>query len=97
MAAARPRTLPAAIVPVLVGLAVAQPRDARSIGRRRQPRSRAALLIQIGTNLANDYYDFVNGADTPERLGPTRDHAGRARRAERRCGMRRSSCSPSRA
>jgi 1,4-dihydroxy-2-naphthoate octaprenyltransferase len=32
----------------------------------------AALSIQIGTNLANDYYDFEKGSDTPERLGPTR-------------------------
>jgi 1,4-dihydroxy-2-naphthoate polyprenyltransferase len=71
IAAARPRTLPAAIVPVLVGLAVASrirpidwPTAAATLG--------AALLIQIGTNIANDYYDFVSGADTSERLGPTR-------------------------
>jgi 1,4-dihydroxy-2-naphthoate octaprenyltransferase len=71
MAAARPRTLPAAVVPVLVGLAVASrsraldwPTAAATLA--------AALLIQIGTNLANDYYDFVSGADTADRLGPQR-------------------------
>ncbi len=71
MAAARPRTLPAAVVPVLVGLVVASrsrpidwPTAAATLG--------AALLIQIGTNLANDYYDFVSGADTADRLGPQR-------------------------
>ncbi len=71
LAAARPRTLSAALAPVLVGLAVAM---------REQPLHWpvaaatlcAALLIQIGTNLANDYYDFVNGADTADRLGPPR-------------------------
>jgi 1,4-dihydroxy-2-naphthoate octaprenyltransferase len=71
LAAARPRTLSAALAPVLVGLAVAMregPLDwttaAATLG--------AALLIQVGTNLANDYYDFVSGADTAERLGPPR-------------------------
>jgi 1,4-dihydroxy-2-naphthoate polyprenyltransferase len=71
LAAARPRTLSAALAPVLVGLAVAirehplhWPTAAATLC--------AALLIQIGTNLANDYYDFVSGADTPDRLGPPR-------------------------
>jgi 1,4-dihydroxy-2-naphthoate octaprenyltransferase len=71
LAAVRPRTLSAALAPVLVGLAVAM---------REQPLHWlvaaatlcAALLVQIGTNLANDYYDFVNGADTADRLGPPR-------------------------
>jgi 1,4-dihydroxy-2-naphthoate octaprenyltransferase len=71
IAAARPRTLPAAIVPVLVGLAVAcrtKPTDWATAAATLA----AALLIQIGTNLANDYYDFVSGADTADRLGPRR-------------------------
>ncbi len=71
--AARPRTLPAAIAPVLVGTAAAVewagelPRLGAFV---------AALIgsvfIQIGTNLANDYSDARRGADTADRLGPVR-------------------------
>ena len=71
--AARPRTLPAAIAPVLVGTAAAievageLPRVgaffAALIG---------SIFIQIGTNLANDYSDAKRGADTVDRLGPVR-------------------------
>ncbi len=69
--AARPRTLPAAVAPVLVGSALAW-RDAGL-----QPDAAAlclgfALLVQIGTNFANDYYDFLRGADAPGRVGPRR-------------------------
>jgi 1,4-dihydroxy-2-naphthoate polyprenyltransferase len=68
--AARPPTLPAAVVPVLVGSAAAV-----RVGF--QPLAflaalLAAVLIQIGTNFANDYFDFHKGADTAERLGPVR-------------------------
>ena len=69
--AARPKTLPAAAVPVLVGTAVASSTadiDATIFAATLA----AALLIQIGTNFANDYSDFVSGADTAERLGPVR-------------------------
>ena len=69
--AARLPTLPAAIVPVLVGGAVAA-----AIGGFRLLPFLAALfastLIQVGTNYANDYFDFKKGADTAERIGPTR-------------------------
>ncbi|MFB6310482.1 MAG: 1,4-dihydroxy-2-naphthoate polyprenyltransferase [Salinirussus sp.] len=73
--AARPQTLPAGAAPVVlgVGLAVANdvftplPALAALIG---------ALLIQIGTNFANDYFDAVKGADTPDRDGFTRVTAG---------------------
>jgi 1,4-dihydroxy-2-naphthoate octaprenyltransferase len=71
--AARPRTLPAAIAPVLVGTAVAieQHGDLRRVWA-----FIAALIgsifIQIGTNLANDYSDAKRGADTVDRLGPVR-------------------------
>lgn len=69
--ATRPRTLPAAVAPVLVGTALAWRVDAVN-----WPAAAAclgfALLVQIGTNFANDYYDAQKGADTPERVGPRR-------------------------
>lgn len=74
--AIRPQTLPAGLAPVLVGTAVAVadgvfapgPAMAALIG---------ALFIQIGTNLANDYYDAMRGVDTEDRTGFTRvTHAG---------------------
>ena len=69
--ASRPKTLPAAVAPVLVGTALAYadgqfrllPAVAAVLG---------ALLLQIGSNLANDYFDFIKGADTEDRLGPQR-------------------------
>lgn len=69
--AARPKTLPAAAVPVVVGTALA----ARLGEWHVVPAALClafALLVQIGTNLANDYFDFMKGADTRDRLGPTR-------------------------
>jgi 1,4-dihydroxy-2-naphthoate octaprenyltransferase len=73
--AARPRTLPAAIAPVLVGTALAG-----SEGTFRALPFVAALVgsvfIQIGTNLSNDYSDARRGADTDDRLGPVRVTAG---------------------
>jgi 1,4-dihydroxy-2-naphthoate octaprenyltransferase len=73
--AARIRTLPAAIAPVLVGTALA---GAGGIFRA-GPFAAAMLgsiLIQIGTNLANDYSDARRGADSEDRLGPVRVTAG---------------------
>src|SRR6478735_753408 len=73
--AARLRTLPAAIAPVLVGTALA-----RTEGTFRPGAFIAALLgaifIQVGTNLSNDYSDARRGADTEDRLGPVRVTAG---------------------
>ena len=73
--AARPRTLPAAVAPVLVGTALAASEDVF-----KPLRFVAALVgsifIQIGTNLANDYSDARRGADTEDRLGPVRVTAG---------------------
>ncbi len=69
--AARPKTLSAASVPVVVGSACAF-----NLGQARLGPALAALvgalLLQIGANFANDVYDYEKGADTAERLGPTR-------------------------
>ena len=75
LVAARPRTLPAAVSPVLVGTALAGSEDVF------RPLAFAAALvgsvfIQIGTNLSNDYSDARRGADTEDRLGPVRVTAG---------------------
>ena len=71
--AARPRTLPAAIAPVLVGTAAAVT-TAGSVPRWGGFIAAlvASVLIQIGTNLANDYSDAKRGADSADRLGPVR-------------------------
>jgi len=69
--AARPRTLPAAIAPVVVGSALAW-RDGVFDAAAAGLCLGFALLVQIGTNFANDYYDFVKGADTAARVGPRR-------------------------
>lgn len=73
--AARLRTLPASVAPVLVGTALAL-----GAGHFDPIAFLAALLgamfIQVGTNLSNDYSDARRGADTDERLGPVRVTAG---------------------
>ena len=71
LAAARPRTLPAAVAPVLVGSALAW-REGRFLPPAAFGCLAFALLVQIGTNFANDYYDFKKGADTADRVGPRR-------------------------
>jgi 1,4-dihydroxy-2-naphthoate octaprenyltransferase len=69
--AARPRTLPAAVAPVVVGSGLAA-RDGIFDAPAAALCLAFALLIQIGTNFANDYFDFMRGADTPQRVGPRR-------------------------
>jgi 1,4-dihydroxy-2-naphthoate octaprenyltransferase len=69
--AARPKTLAAAAAPVMLGCALAIGDGAVALVPSLAALL-AALLIQIGTNFANDYYDFVKGTDTPARVGPTR-------------------------
>jgi 1,4-dihydroxy-2-naphthoate octaprenyltransferase len=71
LSAARPKTLWASIAPVIIGTAMAF-----SFGMVNWLIAVLTLLsaisIQIATNFANDYYDFVHGVDTRERLGPVR-------------------------
>ncbi len=71
ISAARPRTLGAAFAPVLVGACLAQADGVLDL-----PVVAAclagAVAIQIATNFANDYFDFLKGADTEDRVGPVR-------------------------
>ncbi len=69
--AARPKTLWAAVAPVLIGTVMAWS-DNRFDGLIALLTFAATILIQIGTNFANDYYDFIKGADTGDRIGPQR-------------------------
>jgi 1,4-dihydroxy-2-naphthoate octaprenyltransferase len=76
VAGARPRTLPAAVVPVIVGTAAAADGDLGTgrgiIAWRFAAALVVALAIQIGTNYANDYSDGVRGTDSEARVGPVR-------------------------
>jgi 1,4-dihydroxy-2-naphthoate octaprenyltransferase len=74
VAGARPRTLPAAVVPVLVGTAVAAA-DGRVIWWRSVVALVVSLALQVGVNYANDYSDGIRGTDTG-RVGPIRLVAG---------------------
>ena len=69
--AARPKTLTAAVVPVVVGTGLALGQGVAALWPALAALA-GAVLIQIGTNLTNDYYDFHKGADTAERVGPVR-------------------------
>ena len=73
--AARVRTLPAAVAPVLVGSSLAI-HDGEFDGLAFACALLGALFIQVGTNLSNDYSDARRGADTEDRLGPVRVTAG---------------------
>ena len=73
IAGARVRTLPAAIVPVLVGTAAARGVDGPLIAWRAVAAGVVALALQIATNFANDYSDGIRGTDDPgARIGPVR-------------------------
>ena len=69
--AARPKTLIAAMAPVIVGLAMAAESGAWNTVTALLTIA-AAVLIQVGTNFHNDYSDFESGADTALRKGPLR-------------------------
>src|SRR5579871_5576048 len=75
LVAARPRTLPAAVAPVLVGTSLAI-RDGPFRALAFVAALLGAVLIQIGTNLSNDYSDARRGADADDRIGPVRVTAG---------------------
>lgn len=67
----RPKTLPAATAPVLLGTAIASRLGGLHWGAALAALV-GALLLQITSNLANDVFDYEKGKDTAERLGPTR-------------------------
>ena len=69
--ASRPRTLTAAAAPVFLGSGLAEGRGVFSLYPALAALV-AALLIQVGTNLANDYYDHLRGGDREDRVGPLR-------------------------
>lgn len=71
LVSARPKTLPAAVAPVLIGAAMACADGGLHVATL-VITALCALGIQIGTNYANDYYDFVKGTDTADRVGPLR-------------------------
>jgi 1,4-dihydroxy-2-naphthoate octaprenyltransferase len=73
IAGARVRTLPAAIVPVVVGTAAARGVDGPLIAWRAVAAAVVALALQVATNYANDYSDGIRGTDDPGgRVGPVR-------------------------
>ena len=73
VAGARVRTLPAAVVPVLVGTAAARGVDGPLVAWRAVAAGVVALALQVATNYANDYSDGIRGTDDPgARVGPVR-------------------------
>jgi 1,4-dihydroxy-2-naphthoate polyprenyltransferase len=87
VAAARPRTLLAALAPIAVGTAVAAAEGAARPGVAALALF-TALALQVAANFANDLFDFENGADTEERRGPPRAvQSGWLSAAEMRAGV----------
>lgn len=69
--AARPKTLPAALSPVVIGSVMAW-RDGVLASMPALLAFLGAIWIQIGTNFANDYFDYIKGTDRDDRIGPMR-------------------------
>jgi 1,4-dihydroxy-2-naphthoate octaprenyltransferase len=69
--AARLRTLPAAVAPVLLGIVLAISDGGFHVASATAALI-GALIIQVGTNFANDYFDFIKGTDNEDRIGPPR-------------------------
>lgn len=72
MLAARPKTLPLTVTPVIAGIALAVAETGHVAALAALGTLLGAVAIQIGTNLYNDAADFERGTDTPDRLGPQR-------------------------
>jgi 1,4-dihydroxy-2-naphthoate octaprenyltransferase len=70
--AARPKTLPASLSPVLLGLAAAKFDGAQISIHIALLTALSALMLQVSSNLINDYYDAIEGVDNEDRLGPQR-------------------------
>lgn len=86
--AIRPKTLPAAAASVIVGSSLAWYDGVLAVGPALAALA-IALLLQIGSNLANDVYDDERGTDTADRLGPTRvTQAGLLSRTQVKAGMK---------
>jgi 1,4-dihydroxy-2-naphthoate octaprenyltransferase len=69
--AARPKTLPAALAPVIVGCAIAYAHNHFALWPALACLA-VSLLLQVAVNLANDYFDYTKGIDTEDRVGPMR-------------------------
>ncbi|MCK8115441.1 1,4-dihydroxy-2-naphthoate polyprenyltransferase [Anaerosoma tenue] len=86
--AIRPKTLPAAVSSVVIGTALAANDGGFSPGPALAAFA-VALLLQVGSNLANDVYDAERGTDTEQRLGPTRvTHTGLLTPSQVKTGMK---------
>lgn len=86
--AARPKTLPASLGPVLLGTSLAATDQIKAVIPLLIITTLCALLMQIGTNLVNDYFDSERGLDGENRLGPSRAaQMGWLTRAELKVGI----------